>query len=104
MSSYDAGIRWSMLIGTVVAVICVAGRYGGAAPRGQGAAERAPLSRKSYSRPAADKLRQALTPRQYEVTQNAEPEPPFRNAYWDNHDAGLYVDVATGEPLFSSTD
>ena len=38
------------------------------------------------------------------MTQNAATEPPFRNAFWDNHEAGLYVDVATGEPLFSSTD
>jgi peptide methionine sulfoxide reductase msrA/msrB len=41
---------------------------------------------------------------QYQVTQQAATEPPFRNAFFDNHQAGLYVDVATGEPLFSSTD
>ncbi|MFF1539598.1 peptide-methionine (R)-S-oxide reductase MsrB [Microbacterium sp. NPDC058269] len=45
-----------------------------------------------------------LTPLQYEVTQQDATEPPFRNAYWDNHDDGIYVDVVSGEPLFSSTD
>ena len=46
----------------------------------------------------------ALTPLQYQVTQQDATEPPFRNAYWDNHDDGIYVDVVSGEPLFSSTD
>ncbi|MFS0894642.1 peptide-methionine (R)-S-oxide reductase MsrB [Microbacterium sp. 179-I 3D3 NHS] len=46
----------------------------------------------------------ALTNLQYEVTQQDATEPPFRNAYWNNHDAGIYVDVVSGEPLFSSTD
>jgi peptide-methionine (R)-S-oxide reductase len=45
-----------------------------------------------------------LTPRQYEVTQNAATEPPFRNEFWNTHDAGIYVDIVSGEPLFSSTD
>ncbi len=45
-----------------------------------------------------------LSKRQYEVTQNDATEPPFRNEFWDNHDDGIYVDVVSGEPLFSSTD
>ena len=45
-----------------------------------------------------------LSPLQYEVTQEDATEPPFRNAYWNNHDDGIYVDVVSGEPLFSSTD
>jgi len=44
-----------------------------------------------------------LTPEQYQVTQEAGTEPAFRNEFWDNHDAGLYVDVVSGEPLFAST-
>src|SRR2546430_17690191 len=49
-------------------------------------------------------LRQPLTPLQYEVTKHAATEPPFRNEYWDNHRPGIYVDVVSGEPLFSSLD
>lgn len=45
-----------------------------------------------------------LTPEQYQVTQKAGTEPPFKNAYWDNHQEGIYVDVVSGEPLFSSKD
>lgn len=45
-----------------------------------------------------------LTPLQYEVTQNCGTEPAFNNEYWNNHEEGIYVDVITGEPLFSSVD
>jgi peptide methionine sulfoxide reductase msrA/msrB len=62
------------------------------------------MSNTTYKKPSDEELRRKLTPIQYEVTQRAATEPPFRNPYWDNHEAGLYVDVATGEPLFSSTD
>src|SRR6185369_15106378 len=49
-------------------------------------------------------LQKKLTPEQYRVTQHEATERPFQNAYWDNHEAGIYVDVVSGEPLFSSTD
>ena len=49
-------------------------------------------------------LKKRLTPEQYRVTQACGTEPPFRNAYWNNHEAGIYVDVVSGEPLFSSLD
>ncbi len=49
-------------------------------------------------------LKQRLTPRQYDVTQRDGTEPPYRNEYWNNHEAGIYVDVVSGEPLFSSLD
>jgi len=49
-------------------------------------------------------LRRTLSPLQYEVTQHAATEPPFHNEYWDNHQPGIYVDVVSGEPLFSSLD
>ena len=48
--------------------------------------------------------RKAPTPLQFAVTQNSETEMPFKNAYWDNHEAGIYVDITTGQPLFSSKD
>ena len=49
-------------------------------------------------------LRRRLTPLQYEVTQREGTEPPFRNEYWDRKEPGIYVDVVSGEPLFSSLD
>ncbi len=49
-------------------------------------------------------LKKKLTPEQYSVTQECGTEPPFQNAYWDNHEPGIYVDVVSGEALFSSTD
>jgi methionine-R-sulfoxide reductase len=49
-----------------------------------------------------DELRNKLTPMQYKVACEGGTEPPFRNAYWDNHEPGLYVDVISGEPLFAS--
>jgi len=49
-------------------------------------------------------LKKILTPIQYDVTQRADTETPFHNEYWDNHQAGIYVDVVSGEPLFSSLD
>ena len=55
-------------------------------------------------KPADDVLRKELSPLQYEVTQHAGTEAPFHNPYYDNHAAGIYVDIVTGEPLFSSTD
>ncbi len=56
------------------------------------------------ARPNAEELKKRLTPLQYEVTQNEATEPPFRNEYWNNHAPGIYVDVVSGEPLFSSLD
>lgn len=55
-------------------------------------------------KPSDSELKKKLTPLQYEVTQHEGTEPPFRNEYWDNHKAGIYVDVVSGEPLFSSLD
>jgi methionine-R-sulfoxide reductase len=49
-------------------------------------------------------LRTQLTPVQYDVTQCSGTEPPFRNEFWNHHEPGIYVDVVSGEPLFSSTD
>ena len=59
---------------------------------------------KTFAKPPLAELKQKLTPLQFEVTQNDATEPPFRNDFWNNHEAGIYVDVATGEPLFSSVD
>lgn len=55
-------------------------------------------------RPSDEKLRDKLTPMQYKVTQRDGTEPPFQNEYWDNKKEGIYVDLVSGEPLFSSVD
>jgi len=59
---------------------------------------------KSYKRPDDDELRRRLTPEQFRAAREDGTDPPFRNEYWDNHEAGIYVDVVSGEPLFSSLD
>ena len=66
--------------------------------------ERTPMSKRHYEKPSDDVLRERLSPLEYEVTQNDATEPPFRNRFWDNHEDGLYVDIASGEPLFASVD
>lgn len=58
----------------------------------------------TYHRPDDDDLRRRLTPLQYRVVREEATEPPFDNPYWDNHRDGIYVDVVSGEPLFSSRD
>ena len=57
-----------------------------------------------FRKPSDDELKKKLTPIQYKVTQHEGTEAAFRNEYWDNHEAGIYVDVVSGEPLFSSLD
>lgn len=57
-----------------------------------------------YPKPAKDVLKESLTPLQYAVTQQNETEPPFANEYWQTEEEGIYVDITTGEPLFTSKD
>ncbi|EMG39058.1 methionine-R-sulfoxide reductase [Desulfocurvibacter africanus PCS] len=57
-----------------------------------------------YTKPSESELREKLTPLQFRVTQEEGTEPPFKNEYWDNKREGIYVDVVSGEPLFSSKD
>ena len=59
---------------------------------------------KKYTKPSDEEIRQKLTDEQYKVTQHEGTERPFQNAYWDNKEEGLYVDIVSGEPLFSSRD
>ena len=58
----------------------------------------------TFKKPSDAELKSRLTPEQYTVTQHEGTERPFHNVYWDNHAAGIYVDVVSGEPLFSSLD
>ena len=58
----------------------------------------------AWAKPTDSELKRRLTPLQYQVTQQAATETPFNNLYWNNHDAGIYVDIVSGEVLFSSLD
>jgi peptide methionine sulfoxide reductase msrA/msrB len=62
------------------------------------------MATNEFNKPTAETLKSKLDPLQFKVTQQCGTEPPFRNAYWDNHKPGIYVDVVSGEPLFSSLD
>jgi peptide methionine sulfoxide reductase msrA/msrB len=73
-------------------------------PGAAGAAADNPDQKKKYQRPTPEELRSKLSPLQYQVTQEDGTERAFSNQYWDNKKAGIYVDIVSGEPLFSSTD
>src|SRR5438046_2770285 len=63
-----------------------------------------PTNMSDFKKPSAAELKQKLTPEQFAVTQEAATEPAFHNEFWDNHKAGIYVDIVSGKPLFSSLD
>lgn len=75
-----------------------------AAQQQKSASTNASSNMKDFKKPDSEQLRNKLSPEQFAVTQQCGTEPPFRNAYWNNHKPGLYVDVVSGEPLFSSLD
>src|SRR5512143_3413398 len=75
---------------------------GGAVPPVGGLAREDSMA--TFEKPSDEELKKRLTGEQYQVTQREGTEPPFRNQYWDEHRAGIYVDVVSGEPLFSSLD
>ena len=63
-----------------------------------------PTNMIDFKKPSADELKKKLTPEQFAVTQEAATEPAFHNEFWDNHKPGIYVDIVSGKPLFSSLD
>lgn len=63
-----------------------------------------PINMSDFKKPSAAELKQKLTAEQFAVTQQSATEPAFRNEFWDNHKAGIYVDIVSGKPLFSSLD
>jgi methionine-R-sulfoxide reductase len=62
------------------------------------------MKNKEYIKPSAEELKKKLTPTQYQVTQESATERPFANEYWEEERVGIYVDITTGEPLFTSKD
>lgn len=108
MSYYRRGARHhaSRLIvvsGSVLSLLCVFA-HGASAQDRRPTVVPVATPRRVFVKPADAELKRKLTRLQYSVTQNAATETPFRNEYWDNHEAGIYVDVVSGEPLFSSLD
>ena len=97
---------------TILAILLLAGALAGfgfavTTPRSAPAAAPAPredLKVTDAPKPSQAELKQKLTPMQYHVTQEAGTEPPFRNEFWNEHREGVYVDVVSGKPLFSSKD
>src|SRR5712671_4338637 len=87
-----------LLAAGIVAIV----RHGRAQPAGISTYE--PEHMKDFKKPEPMELKKKLSSEQFEVTQQCGTEPPFHNAYWDNHKPGIYVDVVSGEPLFSSLD
>ena len=90
---------WIGLIGTIVAIVGSI-LFGYA----QGQKKQTEKMNPNKAVPSDAELRSRLTKDQYRVTRECGTETPFQNAYWDNHKAGIYVDIITGEPLFSSLD
>jgi methionine-R-sulfoxide reductase len=98
--------RWSGALGATIMTLAILSPIGGSV-----AAAQAPIRTKgehrvtdTFKKPSDGELQKKLTPLQYQVTQHEGTEPPFRNEYWNQHEAGIYVDVVSGEPLFSSLD
>ncbi len=108
MPYYRRGVRNHatqsiLLSASALSLLCVA-------PTAATAQDRRPTAipaaapRRVFVKPSDAELRKKLTPIQYTVTQHANTESPFHNEYWDNHEPGIYVDIVSGEPLFSSSD
>ena len=90
---------WIGLVGAIVVIIgSILFSYA------QGQKKEAEKMNPTKAVPSNAELQQTLTKDQYHVTRECGTETPFQNAYWDNHRAGIYVDIITGEPLFSSSD
>lgn len=93
---------------SVVAALFTLTSAGGGAPSpaepSMDSRQDTPNSASKYHKPADEALMKRLTPLQYNVTQEEGTERPFKNEYWDEHRVGIYVDIVSGEPLFSSRD
>ena len=94
------------VLGLAVGVVAVVVATRGRAPGTRAATPPSPTKgwTVKFEKPSDEELKARLSPTQYQVTQHEATEPPFRNEYWNSHEEGLYVDVVSGEPLFSSRD
>ena len=93
-----AGITAAVLLtGGIFAVVHNAGRA-----QSTDISTYQPTNMSNSKKPSVDELKKTLNAEQFAVTQESATEPPFQNEYWDNHQAGIYVDIVSGKPLFSS--
>jgi peptide methionine sulfoxide reductase msrA/msrB len=97
MSMKNRFVLLIVLVAAAVAVLAARNTRGGSMTT-------QPQTQTQFAKPSDDELKKKLTPIQYQVTQHEGTEPPFRNEYWNHHEPGIYVDVVSGEPLFSSLD
>ncbi|HET7711829.1 MAG TPA: peptide-methionine (R)-S-oxide reductase MsrB [Thermoanaerobaculia bacterium] len=96
--------RWIIRAAAVLAVAGFAFLYAEPQKAARPAPRKGASTMKQFTKPSDEELRRKLTPLQYDVTQHEGTEPPFRNEFWDNKREGIYVDIVSGEPLFSSRD
>src|SRR5262245_30624964 len=94
----------ALACGALLALMSAVGSFGESDKAASAPSSEKGSSAMTYKKPDEATLQKTLTPLQLEVTQHEGTEPPFHNEYWDNHRAGIYVDVVSGEPLFSSLD
>ncbi|HXY60697.1 MAG TPA: peptide-methionine (R)-S-oxide reductase MsrB [Chthoniobacterales bacterium] len=98
------GIIFAALLGVLIFLNLARGQATTVSPTPSTSMTTPSSTDQASNKPSADELKKKLTPEQYHVTQQCGTEPPFRNEYWNNHRAGIYVDVVSGEPLFTSLD
>jgi len=104
---YPKGVTAALAMAAGLAVACQAQGSATEQPRPvatQEASKQEVSKVSKFVKPSDEELRKSLNREQYEVTQHEGTEAPYRNAYWENHKPGIYVDVVSGEPLFSSLD
>ena len=97
-------MRHTLIRGLSLTVALGASSIAGAQTTASAAANKTSRAMTDYHKPSDAELKSKLSPVQYQVTQREGTESPFHNEYWDNHEPGIYVDVVSGEPLFSSLD
>jgi len=101
------GVTMSQTLIAAISILFVTGFLSGcvqgAGGSGDSTGNIATMSDGKYKRPSESEIKSMLTPLQYDVTQHEGTERPYRNEYWEQKDEGIYVDIVSGEPLFSST-
>jgi methionine-R-sulfoxide reductase len=103
-SPWLAAAAVAVMFGAVTRASAQSSARAGAQPVAANTAKTGARWMTDFKKPSDADLKKQLTPLQYQVTQHEGTERPFQNEYWNNHEAGIYVDVVSGEPLFSSLD